>query len=76
MSQSVTFNKKTGCIERMDLKIYPEELTLQSSSKGSIQLLDAIREALIKDHRRAIQETKELHKNAEKLGKKISKKAR
>lgn len=57
--QSTTFNRKTGFIERIDLKIYPEELTLLPSENNSLYLLDAIREALIKDNKRALKEKKD-----------------
>ena len=58
-SQKTTFNRKTGFIERIDLKIYPEELTLLMSKNSGVYLLDAIKDALIKDNKRALKEERE-----------------
>ncbi len=68
-SQSTTYCRKTGYIERIDLKIYPEELTLKSSTNGSLYLLNAIEKALCKDNARAIKEVKAAIRAAKKLGK-------
>lgn len=54
--QSTTYDTKTGYIKRIDIKIYPENLTLLDSSKGWVYLLEAIEDALIKDNKRALAE--------------------
>lgn len=56
-TQSTSFDKK-GFIKLINLKIYPEELTLKQSSKGSFMLLNAIRDALLKDNKLFLKEQK------------------
>jgi len=67
-SQQTSYDTKTGFIKKIKLTIYPDDITVKDSRNGSLYLLDAIKDALIKDNRRAIKETKQFNIDSDKMG--------
>lgn len=53
MTSSAKYNRKTGTIKELTLKIYPEELELIQSASGLSHLMIAIERVMIKDNERA-----------------------
>lgn len=68
-SQKTTFDKN-GFIKRIDLKIYPDDITVIPSRNGCLYLLDAVKSALCEDNERALLEQKEKNKPVKKTARK------